>query len=243
MKIMIIRHGDPDYVIDSLTEKGWREAAYLSERLVKTPIKAFYVSPLGRAKDTIAPTLKKLNREAEECMWLREFDVHIHRPDVKDRMKVCWDWLPNDWTAEEKFFQHNHWMDPEVMADSDVPEQYQWVIENFDRVLAKHGYVRENDYYRAAVPNSDTICFVCHFGLECVLLSRLLNISPMALWHGMCAAPSSVTTLVTEERRPGIAYFRMGSFGDISHLYANDEPPAFAARFCELYTNMDERHD
>ena len=29
MKILIIRHGDPDYSIDSLTEKGWREAELL----------------------------------------------------------------------------------------------------------------------------------------------------------------------------------------------------------------------
>ena len=33
MKILIIRHADPDYVKDSLTQKGWREAQYLSERL------------------------------------------------------------------------------------------------------------------------------------------------------------------------------------------------------------------
>ena len=33
MKILIVRHGDPDYSIDSLTEKGWSEAEYLSERL------------------------------------------------------------------------------------------------------------------------------------------------------------------------------------------------------------------
>ena len=25
MRILIIRHGDPDYEHDSLTEKGWRE--------------------------------------------------------------------------------------------------------------------------------------------------------------------------------------------------------------------------
>lgn len=30
--------------------------------------------------------------------------------------------------------------------------------------------------------------------------------------------------------------------GDVSHLYVADEPPAFAARFCECYTNEDERH-
>ncbi|MNC67264.1 hypothetical protein D3C81_2161210 [compost metagenome] len=75
------------------------------------------------------------------------------------------------------------------------------------------------------------------------MLGHLLGISPMVLWHGFCAAPTSVTTLITEERRKGIAYFRMGSFGDISHLYAGGEEPAFAARFCETYDNMDERHD
>ena len=65
----------------------------------------------------------------------------------------------------------------------------------------------------------------------------------MVLWHGLCAAPSSVAVLNTEERRQGIASFRMSEYGDISHLYANDEPPAFAARFCERYENEEERHD
>ena len=45
MKLLIVRHGDPDYAKDSLTEKGWREARYLSERLIKMGIDDFYVSP------------------------------------------------------------------------------------------------------------------------------------------------------------------------------------------------------
>ena len=109
--------------------------------------------------------------------------------------------------------------------------------------MASHGYVRDNHYYRVEKANDDTIVFFCHFGLECVLLSHLLNVSPMILWHGMCAAPSSVTTLITEERRQGVAYFRMSAFGDISHLYAAGQEPSFAARFCEMYDNIDERHD
>ena len=56
MKLLIVRHGDPDYTIDSLTEKGWREVEFLSERLTKLEIRDFYVSPLGRAKDTASPT-------------------------------------------------------------------------------------------------------------------------------------------------------------------------------------------
>lgn len=52
MKIVICRHADPDYEKDSLTPKGWREAELLAERISKLDVKDFYVSPLGRAKDT-----------------------------------------------------------------------------------------------------------------------------------------------------------------------------------------------
>jgi probable phosphoglycerate mutase len=76
-----------------------------------------------------------------------------------------------------------------------------------------------------------------------VLVSHLVHVSPMILWHGFCAAPTSVTTAVTEERRAGIASFRVSGFGDTSHLYAAGREPSFSARFCECYTNKDERHD
>ena len=122
-------------------------------------------------------------------------------------------------------------------------DKYDLINWYFDKLLAKHGYERHGKIYRAVNANNDTIVLFCHFGLECVLLSHLLGISPMVLWHGFCAAPTSVTTLYTEERRRGIAAFRMASFGDISHLYAANEEPAFAARFCECYDNPNERHD
>ena len=47
MKLLIVRHGDPDYDIDSLTEKGWKEVEYLSQKLSKLDVKAFYVSPVS----------------------------------------------------------------------------------------------------------------------------------------------------------------------------------------------------
>lgn len=243
MKLLIVRHGDPDYSIDSLTEKGWREAEYLSEKLTKLDIKDFYVSPLGRARDTASCTLKKLHREAQECQWLREFAPRIRRPDVKDEKMIVWDWLPEDWTNEASFFDCEKWLEPGVIKEGGVKEEYDWVTGSLDKLLESHGYIREGRLYRAVKANNDTIVLFCHFGVECVLLSHLLNISPMVLWHGTCAAPSSVTTVVTEERRKGIAYFRMSSFGDICHLYAHGEPPAFAARFCECYENEDQRHD
>ena len=184
-----------------------------------------------------------MGRTAEECDWLREFTYYINRPDVTDRKKGLWDWLPQDWTKDERFYQYDHWFENERFTPENIKEEYEKVTGEFDRLLAKHGYVREGHIYRVEKPNQDTLVFFCHFGLECVLLAHLIGASPMVLWHGMCAAPTSVTTVVTEERRRGIASFRISSFGDISHLYVKDEPPAFAARFCECYDNEDERHD
>ena len=48
MRLLIIRHADPDYENDSLTKKGWKEAELLADRLAALPISDFYVSTLGR---------------------------------------------------------------------------------------------------------------------------------------------------------------------------------------------------
>lgn len=112
-----------------------------------------------------------------------------------------------------------------------------------DQVLEQHGYVCQGGCYRVDEPNEDALVFFCNFGVTCVILSHLLGISPMVLWHGFCAAPTSVTSLVTEDRREDTAIFRMNAFGDTAHLYTNDEPPAFAARFCETFRDEAQRHD
>lgn len=58
MKLIIVRHGDPDYSIDSLTEVGKKEAELLAARMDKTQLDDVYVSPLGRAKLTAQIALK-----------------------------------------------------------------------------------------------------------------------------------------------------------------------------------------
>ena len=55
-------------------------------------------------------------------------------------------------------------------------------------------------------------------------------------------APSSVTEVVTEEREKGSAYFRGLKIGDVSHLSMAGEQASFAARFCEVYSDMSQRH-
>ena len=224
MRLLFIRHGEPDYEKDSLTEKGFREAEYLAEYLADVKIDACYVSPLGRAKDTAAPTLLKKQMTGVECQWLEEFPAKVVRPD-KGFPINCWDFLPQDWTGVNEYYDKSLWAKTELMEEGNVAQIYQNVTQEFDGLLAKHGYAREGNIYRVERANRDTIAFFCHFALECVLLGHLIGASPMVLWHGFCAAPSSVTTVFTEERREGVASFRISRFGDISHLFVyGDEP-------------------
>lgn len=241
MKLLIIRHADPDYSVDSLTPAGWREAALLAGRLERTEITKIYCSPLGRAKDTASLTLQRKGMEAEELDWLREFSPRMNDPDT-GRERVTWDWLPQTWTREPAFYDRDGWCHTAAMEVAGVSEEYARVCKAFDALLARHGYVREGNLYHAVRPNRDTMALFCHLGVECVLLSHLIGASPMVLWHGLCPRTSSVTTVITEERREGIASFRINAMGDTAHLYAAGVDPSFAARFCETY-DSEERHD
>lgn len=241
MRLLFIRHGEPDYEKDSLTEKGFREAEYLAEYLADVKIDACYVSPLGRAKDTAAPTLLKKQMTGVECQWLEEFPAKVVRPD-KGFPINCWDFLPQDWTGVNEYYDKSLWAKTELIEEGNVAQIYQNVTQEFDGLLAKHGYAREGNIYRVERANRDTIAFFCHFALECVLLGHLIGASPMVLWHGFCAAPSSVTTVFTEERREGVASFRISRFGDISHLFVKGEEPSFYARYCETF-DSDEKRD
>ena len=242
MRLLIIRHGDPDYEKDSLTPTGRREVELLANRLKTMDIAAFYVSPLGRAKDTAAPTLSMMHRSAETLDWLREFPPHRMDTDI-GRQTPLWDWLPGTWTREPRFYDKDAWYQVPVMEQADTEAEYRRVTAGLDALLERHGYRRNGMVYDAVQPNRDTIALFCHFGLECVLLSHLIGASPMVLWHGTCAAPTSVTTVMTEERRQGTASFRISSFGDVSHLLQAGQEPSFSARFCETWDCQAERHD
>ena len=234
MKILLIRHGEPDYEEDGLTEKGRREAAFLAGRIAPMEVKNYYVSPLGRAMETAEATLRKAGRKAEICPWLREFDIPIVEDNGVKR-PVPWNWMPKKWLSDPRFFSAEHWSENEVLEKVGVGPAYEEVVSAFDKLLSEHGYRREGTYYRVEEANTDTLVFFTHFGLSCVLLSHLFNCSPMVLWHGLIMAPSSVTTLFTEETEKGIAVFRAAVIGDVSHLYANGEEPSSAGRFQEVY--------
>lgn len=236
MRIIIIRHGDPDYEHDSLTPRGDMEAKLLARIIDTYDIDAFYISPLGRAQRTASFSLDATGKDGVTLDWLREFPPRIKRPDLKENRTSCsWDWLPSDWTEYPEFYDRDLWYTVPVMEDAHVKEAALTVHAGLDSLLAEYGYVRDGLVYKAVRPNHDTIALVCHFGVEMVILAHLMSISPMPLWHGFVAAPTAITSIYTEERVSGIASFRINEFGATPHLLLGGMPPSKRARYIECF--------
>lgn len=242
MKIIFIRHGDPDYVNDSLTEKGVREAKLLSERTANWSVTQFYCSPLGRAKKTASYTLEKQGREAITYEWMKEFFYPIKDP-VTGRIGVPWDFMPEYWTEIPQMYDKNGWKETEIYGSNpELLPAYAQVCEGIDEVLASYGYRRKGNCYlnengREGSPDGtdSTIVIFCHLGVTCMMMSHLLGISPVLLLHGLFLAPTSVTILATEERRNNIAQFRAQVIGDTTHLITGGEPISAAGYFTDVF--------
>ena len=222
MKLLIIRHGNPDYANDTLTEKGWAEARALGERLKDYRIDAIYTSPLGRAKDTARPACELLGIEPQVKEWLREFPAGIKTPQHPNG--TCpWEMRPLHWSARPGLCDREEWKVTEPFAESDCPAVFQRIGEGLNELLAEYGYTREGDVYRmdpALAPNEKVIALFCHQGLGLALFSHIVGLSPAWVWQTMFLPTSSVTEIhmETHEGEPGIAAARVMNLGDISHL-------------------------
>lgn len=234
MRLIFIRHGDPDYAKDSLTPKGFREAALLSDRMKELDVTEFYCSPLGRAMDTARVSLKDTGRTFRILDWLQEFMTPIEDP-ITNTKKHAWDFFPSYWTTIPTLYDKDKWFTSDVMKTGEIHQNYGLVISGIDSILFEHGYKRSGNIYRAEKSNTDTLVFYCHLGTEFVILSHLLGLSPVILWQNFYVAPTSVTEVITEERIQGEACFRCAMVGDTSHLYKAGEPKSSAGFFKEVF--------
>ncbi len=238
MRILIVRHAEPDYTLDCLTEKGRREADLLGERLAKIPATAYYVSPLGRAQETAGYTLRRVGREAVTLPWLAEYRGRVPVADTL-RTRVPWDFRTQEWVDRPLLMDRDRWTEDALISGGNVAEIWRETTEGADALLAEHGYRREGGVYRCAENRDDTIVLFCHYGIGMAVLAYLTNLPPLPLWQGFLFVPSAITTLITQERLPGTVEFRCICAGDVSHLLAAGEPISLAGLFPETYNGVE----
>lgn len=238
MRILFVRHAEPDYTTDSLTEKGKREAKFLAERAKDWNVQDVYVSCLGRARETAKSIEGALGKEATVLNWLQEFRGVISS-EYSTEEGLPWDFIPREWTRRQELFDREKWYDARMMEKTDdapgVKEIYLETCEKLDELLAGYGYVRENGYYCVQEKKDITIVLVCHMGITFAMLSHLLGIAFPPFIHGCFLPTSSVTAVCAEEREEGYTFFRCQGMGDVWHLHKNKEPVSAAGYFAEPF--------
>lgn len=218
MRLLIIRHADPDYANDSLTPAGRLEAEALAERMVRQGVDQLYCSPLGRARETARYTAERVGKSPEVLDWTRE--LSHWRIDEKGLGRTCvWDVhghtvrrLPSQPTRDD---WHTHPpFDNEVFRS-----EFDSLGREADAFLARQGFKRDDRVYRVTRENRDRVALFCHGGLGLTLLSHLLDVPLPLMWAGFFMPPSSVTTVLFDERGDHVAVPRCIGLADVSHLY------------------------
>ena len=106
--------------------------------------------------------------------------------------------------------------------------------------------MREGRHYSVEKESRETLTFFCHFGITCVLLSHMWNVSPFVTLQSLCMPTSSVTECFSEERQRGYAHFRATRIGDTTHLTMaglKTERLPHSALFTDIYSDYTQRHD
>jgi broad specificity phosphatase PhoE len=223
MRLLIIRHGDPNYTTDTLTEVGQREAQALAKRLLQERLTHIYSSPLGRARATMHYTAEatKLVPSIEE--WTRELAWWIPWETPRERI-AAWDLHGEIIRGQDRYPGHENWHLLEHFENPTFRAGFESLCERSDELLRRHGYDRTGGRYRCARPNHDRIAVFCHGGFGLTWLAHLLALPLSLVWSGFWLPPSSVTTVLFDQRSPEWAVPRCIGLGDASHLYAAGLP-------------------
>ncbi|MGL5571533.1 histidine phosphatase family protein [Cetobacterium sp.] len=220
MKLIFVRHGEPRREDYNLTEKGIKQTEYLGEYLKEENICKMYMGSFGRSVYTGEILNIFLKIPFENKKWLNEFKYLVKVNETQEQYP--WEIKPNLWINDKEALSPIDISNHRIYGDDKLKKEYENVWKNFDEILEKYGYKRENNLYKVVSANEKTIIIVSHFATISVILSHLLNIPLSIALNMFWIAPSAYVKLVTEEVEKGEAIFRCCEYGGVSHLKDND---------------------
>lgn len=223
MKIYLIRHAEPDYANHTITAAGHLEAQALAARLQETGIDRIYCSPVNRAVHTMRYTADRLGMEPVFEPWTRE--LNWQAPDDQGRPIAAWNIPGETVRARKPYPGHETWPDHDSYRD--YAALYETIVNDSDAFLLRHGYEREEGRYRIQAPNREAVAVFCHLGFGLTWLSHLLEIPFPLVWSSFWLPPSSVTTILFEERSERWAVPRCTGLGCVAHLHKASLPVSF----------------
>ena len=176
MKIVYVRHGQPDYKTDTLTPLGQMQATAAAERLKAFGITEIYSSPLGRARETAQFAADELGMPVTVIDSFRELGWGRWDAEPGTRKITPWEHA-HQFATEGKCLTAPDWREKEPWCDDKVVERVQFATDGFDAFMEKQGYLREGEHYVVTQDAADkTIAIFGHGGHSTAIFAHMMNI-------------------------------------------------------------------
>ncbi len=235
MLVYIIRHADPDYAAGTITKHGHKEAVALAKIMPRLAPTHLYSSPLGRAKDTASYSVEATGLPLVIEEWTQEISGFSVEQGEPYGATAIWDYHGEDIRrSNPPGTRTRDWLNTAPYDTEGFPELINAMVDKSDEFLSRHGFDRDGGVYRIrdAAPGGgerssreQRLAVFCHGGFGLTWLSHLLDLPLPLVYSGFYFWPSSVTTILFDERTDGVATPRCIGLGDVSHLHLAGLPP------------------
>lgn len=176
MKLILVRHGDPNYKDNCLTPLGHVQAEAVVPRIAALEPDALYSSTYGRALETAEHTAAKLGMEITQLDFMREISTGPEGLSKEEKLRYS-PWVFSREMAENgEDLLHFDFSDHYTWKGTPFEKSYARVTEGFDEWFAGLGYVREGMYYRCTRKNPDHVVIFAHGGSISCLLAHFTGI-------------------------------------------------------------------
>lgn len=224
MLLYIVRHGDPVYVTDSLTERGKRQAEAVGKRIYDSQIDRIFSSPMGRALETAGPACRLLGLECNIEEWTHEIGDERLTPFPDGKLKSITN-VQNTYYLENGNvdLNYNEAFTCAGINESNIKSAVDFIEKHGNEFLERLGYKKENGVYKILRNNEEKVALFCHSAFARAWLSVLLHIPFHIMWSSFSYTHTGVTVLEFTNNPNGITAPRCLCFSDMSHLYAQNE--------------------
>jgi probable phosphoglycerate mutase len=218
MEIVLIRHGEPEWVRDGLnvvdpplTSRGLAQAERLAEALAGEAFDEILVSPLVRARQTAAPLLAALGRPELIDPWLEEIRDPMWHGTPAEKAAAAYAELRGR-KAEDRWSG--------LDGGESIRDFVTRIRAGASGFLADRGVVRsESDLpiWQISEPGA-RIALIAHAGTNSVTIGHLLGLEPTPWeWDRFVLGHTSISSIEAMELEGGFT-FTLTKLSDLEHL-------------------------
>lgn len=221
MQFIYIRHGEPIYDPDDLTDLGRKQADEVAHYLSQIGVDQIYSSTSNRAIQTAIPTAKKINKDITYVDFASE--VHVWKNLTIDT-PTGKRWLFQSIEMKELFHNQgiinlgSRWYDHPAFINTTFKAEMNRIQEENDRFFAALGYQHlGNGKYKVVHETNQKVVLFAHQGFGLAFLSLLLGI-PYPQFCTHFDLGHAEVSIIDFKNENGYSYPKMVTFANDGHL-------------------------